>query len=35
MILAPFEEATRDLCGEGYPTLSMKVPALCSLHKKL
>ena len=34
-ILTPFEKATRELCGESYPTLSMKIPALHGLHQKL
>lgn len=34
-ILAPFEQASRELWGESYPTLSMKIPALHGLHKKL
>ena len=35
LILSLFEEASRDMSKEGYSTLSMKVPALCSLRKKL
>ena len=31
MILSPFEQASRELCGEGYPTLSMKIPVLNGL----
>ena len=34
-ILTPFEHASRELCGESYPTLSMKIPALHGLHQKL
>ena len=34
-ILTPFEQASRELCGESYPTLSMKIPALHGLHQKL
>ena len=34
-ILTPFEQASRELCGESYPTLSMKIPALHGLHQKV
>ena len=34
-ILAPFEQASRELWGESYPKLSMKILALHRLHKKL
>ena len=34
-ILTPFEQASRELCSESYPTLSMKTPALHGLHQKL
>ena len=34
-ILTPFEQASRELCSESYPTLSMKIPALHGLHQKL
>lgn len=33
-ILAPFNEATEDLCGETYPTLSMVIPILHYLDKQ-
>ena len=34
-ILAPFEQASRELCGKNYPTLSMKIPALHGLNQQL
>ena len=34
-ILTPFEQASRELCGESYLTLSMKIPTLQGLHQKL
>ncbi len=34
-ILQPFEQASRELCGRNYPTLSMKIPALHGLNKQL
>ncbi len=34
-ILAPFEQASRELCGESYPTLSMKIPAIHGLCQQL
>ena len=34
-ILSPFEQASRELCGESYPKLSMKIPALHGLHQQL
>lgn len=33
-MLAPFKEATEDLCGETYPTLSMVIPILHCLDKQ-
>ncbi|XP_065664773.1 zinc finger BED domain-containing protein 4-like [Hydra vulgaris] len=34
-ILAPFEQASRKLCGKNYSTLSMKIPALLGLNQQL
>ena len=34
-ILAPFEQASRELCGKNYPTLSMKIPTLHGLNQQL
>ncbi|XP_065651549.1 zinc finger BED domain-containing protein 4-like [Hydra vulgaris] len=34
-ILAPFEQASRELCGKNYPTLSMKIPDLHGLNQQL
>ena len=34
-ILAPFEQASRELCGKSYPKFSMKIPALHGLNQQL
>ena len=34
-VLAPFAQATNDLCGEKYPTLSMKISAISMLRSNL
>ena len=34
-ILAPYKQASRELCDERYQTLSIKITALHGLHKKL
>ena len=33
--LAPYKQASRELCGERYPTLFIEISALHGLHKKL
>lgn len=35
IILAPFEKASRNLCGEKYPTTAMKIPAINGLNEAL
>ncbi|XP_065675700.1 zinc finger BED domain-containing protein 4-like [Hydra vulgaris] len=34
-ILAPFEQASRELCGKNYPTLYIKIPTLYGLNQQL